>query len=633
MKSPIDKIGRRKFLGTVAAGMVAAKTARAAGGPGSATFTILHTNDLHSNLIGVGPASEYTTDSLNDDETLGGMERIASLIRSRRRMREAEGPVLVLDIGDFTIGTPFGGAFQETGSELQCLAMAGFDATTLGNHEFDGGPDFLAKGIAAAQKAGNVPAILASNINLDAEDPGLQGLRELSSAGVILSHKIIERGGLRFGLFGVMGPDAIQFTINPGAVTFPDWIAASRETCNRLRAEGVDVIVCMSHGGVREPEQGPITEGDDVDLAKAVPEIDVIVGAHTHTFMSSPVIVDGTPIVQAGCYGQAVGELVVRLEGSGPQVASYNLHAVDDSILGDPRLAEEISVFKSTTSDIVFRPRGFQIDEALAVIDQDWPNTFFDLERSRPIGNLAADAIRFATGADVALHAAGMIRAGLPKGSAGVQTAYDAFLLAPIGIGVEDQSAGGSLLVAYLTGHEIKNSLEFLLVGNPNLPGQYFPRVSGIRFEYDESRENLDAVTKIELGNFDEGYREIDTSPGATDIYSVSCNLYFGLILNSIPTATNGALSLIPKKKDGTPLESRVDALPDTQSGPYILPPKGSIDEEEVVSESGPLPSMEVKEWEAVMRYLRSLPTKNAQGITELALDERATEDRSRRTG
>ena len=62
-------------------------------------------------------------------------------------------------------------------------------------------------------------------------------------------------------------------------------------------------------------ENGPITEGEDVKLARAIPEIDVIVGGHTHTFMRRPVIVNGTPIVQAGCYGRAVGELVIRMDG------------------------------------------------------------------------------------------------------------------------------------------------------------------------------------------------------------------------------------------------------------------------------------------------------------------------------
>src|SRR5262245_6451764 len=95
---------------------------------------------MHSNLIGVGPASEYSPMILNDDGTIGGIERIASLIAERRKAREALGPVLVLDIGDFSIGTPFGGATHETGAELQCLSMAGYDATTFGNHEFDAGP-------------------------------------------------------------------------------------------------------------------------------------------------------------------------------------------------------------------------------------------------------------------------------------------------------------------------------------------------------------------------------------------------------------------------------------------------------------------------------------------------------------
>jgi 5'-nucleotidase/UDP-sugar diphosphatase len=306
--------------------------------------------------------------------------------------------------------------------------------------------------------------------------------------------------------------DSIQFTINPGAVTFPDPIKTARDVAQQLRAEGADVIICMSHGGVLEPQNGPITEGDDVNLARAVPEIDVIVGVHTHTFMRTPVIVNGTPIVQAGCYGQAVGELVIRMEGRDKKVVSYELRPVDDTIQGDPRLIKEMKTFTAETSRIVFAPRGLKLEEPLVIIDRDWSNTFFDLDASRPLGNLTADAIRYATQADIALNAAGMVRAGLMKGTYGVQTAYDVFLLAPLGIGVADQSAGGSLVVAYLTGREIKNCLEFLLPGNLNLPGQYFPRVSGMRFHYDLSRPKFDAVTLIELGDLAHGYRAIDIS-------------------------------------------------------------------------------------------------------------------------
>lgn len=538
--------------------------------------------------------------------------------------------MLVLDIGDFSIGTPFGGAFVETGAELQCLALAGYDATTFGNHEFDSGPAALAKGIKVAWMAGRMPAILAANTDFTAADPGLAGLKDLARVGVLRSHMVIERGCIKFGLFGMMGPDSIQFTINPGALTFPDPIETARKMVKQLREEGADVIICLSHGGVREPKKGPITEGDDIDLARAVPGIDVIVGGHTHTFVREPVFVNGTPVVQAGCYGQAMGELVIRMDGRDRKVASYKLHSIDDTIPGDPRLAKEMAGFKAETSRIVFKPRGFKIDEPLAVIDRDWPNTFFDLKASMPLGNLVSDSIRHATKADVAINAAGMVRAGLTKGTHGVQTAYDLFLLAPLGIGVADQSAGGSLVVAYFTGREIKNCLEFLLPGNPNLPGQYFPRVSGMRFRYDPSRPKFDAVTQIELGDLARGYRVIDTTENAKEILAVACNLYFGLVLASIPGKTKGQLPLTPKKKDGSPLTSRTEALPDRpQTGPYLIPPKGTIDKDGVVKGAGAGVTLEIKEWQAVMDYLKSLPKKDARGVTVLEMDERSKEIRA----
>ena len=453
--------------------------------------------------------------------------------------------------------------------------------------------------------------------------------KELARAGAIRSHVVIERGGIRFGLFGMMGTDSITWTINPGALTFPDPIETARKIVQQLQAEGADVIVCMSHGGVREPKNGPITEGDDVTLARAVPGIDIIIGGHTHTFMRTPIIVNGTPIVQAGCYGQTVGELVIEMEGRDRKVVSYELLDVDDTIQGDPSLGEEMKAFTAETSRIVFEPRGLRLDEPLAVIDRDWPNTFFDLDASRPLGNVTADAIRSATGADVALNAAGMVRTSLTKGVTGVQTAYDVFLIAPLGIGVVDQSAGGSLVLAYLTGREIKNCLEFLLAGNPNLPGQYFPRVSGMRFRYDLSRPAFDAVIEIELGDLDHGYHFIDISDGGKKLYSVACNLYLGIMLAAISKKTKGALEVASKRKDGTPMGSRVDALPTEQSGPYLLPPKGAIAKDHVVRDSEAAATMEMKEWQAIMNYLKGMPTKNEKGVTVLAMDGRTEENRS----
>ena len=101
------------------------------------TFTILHTNDMHSAFIGLGPASDYTTFELNDDKTRGGYARLAGLIAQRKEARNAVGPVLVLDAGDYSMGTAFGAATRETGGERQLMSGMGYDATTFGNHDFD----------------------------------------------------------------------------------------------------------------------------------------------------------------------------------------------------------------------------------------------------------------------------------------------------------------------------------------------------------------------------------------------------------------------------------------------------------------------------------------------------------------
>jgi 5'-nucleotidase len=151
-----ESLSRREFLaGSAAAGAtILLRGEPAAAGDGKKTFTILHTNDLHSNFIGLGPASDYTPFKLNDDKTRGGYARLATLIAKRKEARKDQGPVLVLDAGDYSMGTAFGGAIRETGAELQLLSQMGYDATTFGNHEFDLGPDGLGKSIAVAAKAG-----------------------------------------------------------------------------------------------------------------------------------------------------------------------------------------------------------------------------------------------------------------------------------------------------------------------------------------------------------------------------------------------------------------------------------------------------------------------------------------------
>jgi len=600
------------------------------------TFTILHTNDMHSAFIGMGPASDYSPFTLNDDTTRGGYARLAGLIATRKEARKGQGPVLVLDAGDYSMGTPFGAATRETGGELQVMSVMGYDATTFGNHEFDLGPDGLGKAISVAAKARRVPPVVASNTHFAGNDPTLADLRRLAKAGVVRRHLVIERGGIRFGLFGLLGKEAQFYTTGAGAVTFSDAIEAAKEMVKILReTEKVDVVVCLSHGGLEKGTDGRYTDGDDVRVARAVPGIDVVIGGHSHTALQEPIIVnDRTPVVQTGFEGQNLGELVVTVDGGTLTVDSYRLYPIDDTIAGDRATADEIDKLKKTVTKVVFASRGYRIDQPLAVAPRDLPNTFTDIAASTPLANLVTDAFRKATNADIGFTANGLMRAGFARGKSGVQTVYDVFAVAPLGAGVLDPTAGSALVTGHFTGQELKHLLEFFLVDNPAHPGEYFPRASGLRFRYDPSRPKFDVVTAIEIGDPDRGYRAIDITGTDARLYSLTCPLYLAVILVAIPKYTKGKLALVPKNKEGQPLKSRVEALDDPRgTTPDLLPPPGTVDKGSVAAAAGKGATREIKEWQAIMDHLRRLPAKRKGELPTIPLDERAAEVRAIKVG
>jgi 5'-nucleotidase / UDP-sugar diphosphatase len=600
------------------------------------TFTILHTNDMHSAFIGMGPAADYTPLTLNDDTTRGGFARLAALIRRRQETGNGRGPVLVLDAGDYSMGTAFGAASRETGGELQLMSRMGYDATTFGNHEFDLGPDGLGKAIGVAAKAGRVPAVLASNTNFAGADPTLGDLQSLAKEGAIRRHIVIERGGIRFGIFGVLGKEAQFYTTGAGAASFSDAIETAKQMVKVLReTEKVDVIICLSHGGVEKGKDGRFTEGDDVRVANAVPDIDVVIGGHSHTELKEAIIVNGrTPVVQTGLEGRNLGELVITLDGEKLTVVSYRLYPVDDTIAGDYAIAAEIDKLKKEVTAAVFASRGYSVDQPLAKVPRDLPNKFTDIAAGTLLANLCTDAFRNATKADIGFTANGMMRAPLTRGKSGIQTVYDVFSVAPLGAGVVDTTAGSALVTGYFTGEELKHLLEFFLVDNPAHPGEYFPRSSGMRFRYDTSRPKFDVVTAVELGDMDRGYQAIDITGKDARLYSLTCPLYLGIIVAAIPKYTKQALTLVPKNKDGQPLKSRVEALDDPRSDtPYLLPPPGMVDKGSVATGAGNGAVREIKEWQAIMDHLRNLPTKSPGELPVIPVDGRAAEVRAIRAG
>jgi 5'-nucleotidase len=632
-----ETLSRRDFLaGAAAFGVTIALPGEfAAAADGKKTFTILHTNDMHASFIGMGPASDYTPFTLNDDTTRGGYARLAGLIAKRKEARKGQGPVLVLDAGDYSMGTAFSAATRETGGELHLMGRMGYDATTFGNHEFDLGPAGLGKSISAAVKAGRIPAVLAANTSFAGSDATLTDLQRLAREGVIRRYLVLQRGGLRFGILGSLGKEALIYT-SGGATTFVDATESAREVVKILREkERVDVVIALSHGGLEKGKDGRYTDGEDVRLARDVPGIDVVISGHSHTELKEPVIVDGrTPVVQTGKESNNLGELVMALDGNKLTVASYRLYPIDDTIVSDKAIAADIERLKKSVSAAAFASRGYRVDQPLAIAPKDLPNTYTDIAAGTLLANLVTDSFRAATKADIGFTANGMMRAGLSRGKTGVQTVYDIFAVAPLGSGVVDPTPGSTLVTGYFTGQDLKNLLEFLLVDNAAHPGEYFPRASGMRFRYDKSRPMFDVVTAIEIGDLDRGYKAIDIGGKDGRLYSLTCPLMLGPIIVAIPKYTKGKLALVPKKKDGTPLKSRVEALemPRENSG-YLLPPPGTTDPASVATGVGKHAGLEIKEWQAIMDHLRRLPVKNTGELPVIPVDARAAEVRATRVG
>ncbi len=169
---------------------------------GEKAFTIIHSNDLHSHLLGFSPNIDYTPYRTGDDETVGGWARIATVIKQIKKNRE--NPVLVLDAGDFLMGSLFHLLSREEAFELRLMKKMGYDVTTLGNHEFDLMPRGLARILTAADLRGQIPAIVHSNTVFSNESKKDDSLEEVFGKGIVRPYMVLEKEGVRIGFFGIM---------------------------------------------------------------------------------------------------------------------------------------------------------------------------------------------------------------------------------------------------------------------------------------------------------------------------------------------------------------------------------------------------------------------------------------------
>lgn len=559
------------------------------------SFTILHSNDWQSRLLGFGPNNEYTPATVNDDGTVGGVARLATLLNERRAAAGDE-PLLLLDGGDFTMGTLFHTVAREMGSELRLMTELGYDAAVIGNHEFDFRPAGLAAMINAAYKAKGdaLLPLLSSNMRFDPASKADDSLEAHAEAGRILPYTRIERGGIRFGLFGLLGNDAVAVSPMIKPLTFADPVATARETVARLREQGAEVVILLSHMGVTQQNDGS-WRGEEVELVEQVPGIDIVVGGHSHVALPQPVLVNGhTPVVQAGSEIQYLGELRMTIGDDGvPRVRDYRLHAVNDSIVGDATITARVEDFKQVVSEHMLAPKGYGFDQQLAKVDQSLGRDFSE----HSLSNLVTDALRHAVDADFGFTGNGTIRDDLIKGRNGVQGVSDLFRIAPLGIGHFDDEPGYPMIKAYFTAREIKSLLEVLLLAYQLRDSDsYYPRVSGVRFTYNPWRVPFDRISRLEIGDPVKGYRDLDLDD--TRLYSIGATSYVGSFTWLVPDLTKGLLSVTPKDAEGRPLPRIEDAIVDQD------PDTDGV--------------QELKEWQALLDHIRSLPDLDGDGLADI---------------
>jgi len=522
---------------------------------------ILHTNDLHSRLNGFSPESEYSPSITGNDRTRGGFARIAAIIKNE--VEENSGLTLVVDAGDFLMGTLFQSLEVKTGFQLRLMRRMGYDLVCLGNHEFDFGTEKLAEIISRAEANGPIPPILSGNAVFSNSDAGDDGLEELFSSGTISRKLVIEREGMKFGFFSLLGVNAADVAPLARPVKFSKQVSFARMMVKELQNENCDIIICVSHSGVSKDKEGKWT-GEDVKLAERVEGIDVIISGHTHTKLDEPLVVNGIPVIQTGEYGQNVGRLALTWSDGKCRIDSYTLIPVDDNIRGDDETEKLIEDQQELVTKDILTSLGIKYSDPVA-------ETGFLLEcningdfMASNLGPLIADAIHYyvnnhsSAGSDVSIVAAGVIR---DKFVPGVLSAPDIFNVMSLGSG-SDNIPGYPLARLYVTGKELKNILEILQVAYKSSPDNYI-YYSGLRVEYDPDKGLLKKISKIEINNPDGSLRKVDFSKRNKTLYSITANSYMLEFIGIIKKMSFGLINVIPKDASGNPVIEMKNAIID----------------------------------------------------------------------
>jgi 5'-nucleotidase len=570
--------------------------------PVTQDLVILHTNDIHSYLMGASPEADYTPATTGDDATQGGMARLASAVATARAAAATSStPVLLLDAGDFMMGSLFETISTNAAAELAMMHALGYDATTIGNHELDWGPDGLALVLKAAVTNGTAVPIVASNMVFNPTDAGDDNLQAFATAGVITTKLVKTVGSIKVGIFGLLGSDAAKVAVLKAPLTFTDIVDASKQMVADLRTnDHVDVVIALSHSGIYSDGTG-----EDADLATNVPGIDVIVSGHSHDTLAAPFPIGHTLIVTAGCYTRYLGDLHLTITkgdsaGAAATVAfgGYTLHPIDDQITADAPTQTAVESYVAGV-DQAFSKTGLSYRQVVGETSFDLP---LPVSAEAPVGNLVTDAYRTVTAAlqpdappAIAIEGNGQIRSDIVKGKTGLIWFADLFRVLPDGIG-PDGNPGYPLVTFYLNAKDLVSGLEFDAAQDV-VPRDFFLQASGLSATYDMTKLAFARITGVALTTA-AGPQPLDPAD-TTTCYKVVTTNYVAGFLGLVASQTGGLLSVTAKEADcATPIADPttrfVDADPATDG------------------------VQELKGWQALLKYVSGFPDTNGDAIPDL---------------
>ena len=543
--------------------------------------TILFTHDLHSHFLPQPTA---------DGGESGGYARLKTVIDGERAMNP---DALLVDGGDFSIGSLIQTLYTTQAAELRTMGAMGYDAVDIGNHEFDhkgtGFAEMLNSAKAAQQAAVELllvdarpledmdayrerfgpvtpvlPTLLEANYAPADDNPDRAFIRSAMENYGVTDCMTLERGGVTYGLFGLMGVDSDECAPTSGFAR-TDAAKAAKRCVETLTGEGAEIIVCLSHSGTGES----LASSEDEELAKAVDGIDVIVSGHTHSTLAEPLVVNDTYIVSSGPYCQNLGSLTFSWDGSGQKrLLDYRLIPIDETVVEDPEIAGLVERWKDMVGETYLARYGLTYDEVLTHTDCDLTTPVSAVQENNGLGTLVSDAFLWADRtlnaayADsphtVSVTADGVLRANLPAGDLTVAMAFDVLSM---GVG-EDGTSGFPLVAVYLTGKELKAAMEVDASVTPIMPAAQL-YMSGAKYAFNTKRMFFNRVYDAALTDvtFDESGTgnacEIDDDA----LYRVVTGMYSAQMLGTVKSKSMGLLSLEPKGADGTPVTDFADCI------------------------------------------------------------------------